>query len=292
MELREAVEQARREASVAVGQAAQSWRDVSGDLKRNLVDQERRLKLLLEEARKRLPEPIAPGELQAMVREEDHVLDALYAALEDRFRGTRTDIKERQAIYLPYIEKAKAGGARAPVIDLGCGRGEWLELLRDHALAARGVDLNRVFLRECAERNLEAVEQDAIEYLRSLKTGSVGAITVFHLIEHLPVTTAIAMLDEAQRVLRTGGALIVETPNPANLVVGACNFYIDPTHRNPLPSELTRFWIEARGFVDVEVLPLHPVDPDWLEGSTDRSALTINHYMYGAQDYAVIGWKA
>jgi SAM-dependent methyltransferase len=291
-ETRVAIEGARLEASRAVDRTAEDLRRASGDLKRNVVDQERRLGLLLEETRKRLPAPMAAEQLQAMVAEEDHLLDAMYAALEDRFRGTRADIMQRLSIYLPYVAKAKAGDARAPVIDLGCGRGEWLEVLRNADLVARGVDLNRVFLRECADRNLTAVEQDAIEYLRSLKTGSIGAITAFHLIEHLPVRTAIAFLDEALRVLRTGGVLIIETPNPANLVVGACNFYIDPTHRNPLPSELSRFWVEARGFVGVEVLPLHPVDANWLQGATDRAALTINHYMYGAQDYAVIGWKA
>jgi chromosome segregation ATPase len=106
-----------------------------------------RISAFVAEARKRLPSPLDKRQIQRIVDEHDqHSLDSLYAAFEDAFRGSREDIKARQAVYLPYIKESKAGSKKAPIVDLGCGRGEWLELLREHQLAARGVDSNRIMV--------------------------------------------------------------------------------------------------------------------------------------------------
>jgi SAM-dependent methyltransferase len=263
------------------------------ELKLSYLDQERRLQLLLEEARKRLPHPMSLQQVEALVAEQEHSLAAMYASFEDLFRGTREDIKSRQSIYLEHIQNAKAGTQTRPVLDIGCGRGEWLELLRDNGLVARGVDSNRVFLARCRDLELEVIEEDAIQFLRHCKPNSAGAITSFHLIEHLSNIRLIALLDEALRVLRSGGILILETPNPRNLTVGACSFYLDPTHVRPLPPEYSRFLVEARGFVSVEVKELHPCPPDELvsEGAP-RVNETLNRYLFSARDYAVIARKA
>jgi SAM-dependent methyltransferase len=144
-----------------------------------------------------------------------------------------------------------------------------------------------------AKLSLEVYEQDAIAYLRELKPNSVGAVTSFHMIEHLNHRTLISLLDEVLRVLRPGGVVILETPNPRNLMVGSCNFYLDPTHQRPLPPDLSRYLLEARGFVRVEVKELHPHGPDLqvAEGAPPvRDAL--NQILHSAQDYAVVGWKA
>jgi O-antigen chain-terminating methyltransferase len=217
-------------------------------------------------------------------------IEAIYASLEDRFRGTRAEIKERQRVYIPCLREANLAQGSL-VIDLGCGRGEWLELLREEGFDPRGVEINREFLNVCRESGLNVVEADCLEYLRASPSESAGALTLFHVIEHLPMRILIDVLGEAHRVLKPGGLLIVETPNPDNVVVGACTFYTDPTHQRPLPRALTSRLFEAKGFAEVAVLPLHPVDPDWLHGATDRISLTINHYFYGAQDYAVLGRK-
>ncbi len=280
----------------AVAQLHDTLRDLRRqifDQKRTLLDQQRRLGLLLEEARKRLPEPLNPEQLTNLLSEEDHLLDAMYATFEDQFRGTREDIQNRQRIYLPLIQDCQAGTDDAPVLDIGCGRGEWLALLRDEGLTARGVDLNRIFVQQCQEDQLTVIEQDAIAYLRSLPNHALGAITGFHIIEHLPTRTLIALFDEALRVLRPGGVAIFETPNPGNVLVGSCSFYMDPTHRNPLPPLLSRYLIEARGFVRVEIRELHPVDVS--QHITEGPSAIIgplNHYLFGPQDYAVIAYKA
>ena len=288
-----AIEQIQRNATEALKSAIASVDLRAQDLRRHVLDQERRVGLLLEEARKRFPDTISEKQIRAMLSEGDHRLDAMYATFEDQFRGTRADIRERQAVYLPYVRNARAGTADAPVIDIGCGRGEWLELLRDEGLVAKGVDLNRIFLDACRERNLDVIEQEALTFLRQLKRASVGVVTCFHMIEHLDLNVLIALLDETLRVLRPGGVAIFETPNPRNLTVGSCNFYLDPTHKRPLPPDLSRYLLEARGFSTVEVRELHPYGPEHLIKDGDpvlRDA--VNRILYSSQDYAVMGWKA
>src|SRR5262249_6035429 len=137
-----------------------------------------------------------------------HQLDALYAALEDRFRGSRDEIKERFEVYLPYVKDL------APVVDLGCGRGEWLEILGAAGIEARGVDTNLIQLEQCRSRGLNVSEEDFLAHLQTLDDASAGAVTGFHIVEHVPLKTLVTLLNETLRVLRPGGVVIFETPNP------------------------------------------------------------------------------
>jgi SAM-dependent methyltransferase len=256
--------------------------------KAQLIRQERRITMLLEEARKRLPEPFTEEALQVMRAEADHSLDALYVSFEDQFRGTREDIKARCRVYLPLLKEAGLGTDERPILDLGCGRGEWLEVLQEEGLQARGLDLNAVLVEECREHGLEVVEGDLIAYLCTLPDASVGMVTGFHIIEHLPFDVLIALLDQTVRVLQPGGLAIFETPNPQNVLVGSCNFYIDPTHRHPLHSQMMQFLAEARGFCNVEILYLHPSEISPLRETTEV-AKRFNEYFYGPMDYAIVG---
>jgi O-antigen chain-terminating methyltransferase len=178
------------------------------------------------------------------------------------------------------------------VLDLGCGRGEWLELLREKGLAAEGVDHNRVIVARCADLGLRVIEADLIEHLRGLSEASFGTVTAFHVIEHLPFSYLVDLIDEALRVLKPGGLMILETPNPANVQLACERFYFDPTHIRPLPSPLIRKLAEARGLCDIEILPLHPW-PELSRVEEDGSELVrrFNALFYGPQDYAVIGRK-
>lgn len=291
--IKSSIDHCRAASGCVAGPREQQWMQIESqvrNLKLNLLDQERRLKLLLEEARKRLPEPISQAQIESMVSEEDHMLDAFYVAFEDQFRGTREDIKNRVSVYLTTVREAGAGTPEAPILDLGCGRGEWLELLKEQGLLARGLDLNRVMVAQCVETGLSVQEAEAIAYLRSLPAKSLGAVTGFHIIEHIPFRRLIDLFDEALRVLKPGGVIIFETPNPENLVVGACNFYYDPTHLNPLPPSTVRFVSEVRGFVRPEVKFLHPVPGEEL-GHFDLPTPIYNRF-FGCQDYAIIAYKA
>ena len=268
-------------------------RDQLARYQREMSEQERRLSTLLDEVRQRAPgQSFVTEQLATFAHEQDHLLDNFYLAFEDRFRGTREDIAQRVEIYVPYIRKVSAGSASAPVLDLGCGRGEWLEVLAGHDLVGQGVDSNRLVAAFCRERGISVIEADALEHLRTLPTGSVGAITAIHVVEHLPFTQMLALFDEARRVLRTGGVAIFETPNPENVVVGACNFYYDPTHVRPLPPEPLSFVLSQRGFADVELLRLHPRhDAPAPDANARPLDLEVEQRFYGAQDYAVIGYK-
>ena len=163
--------------------------------------------------------------------------------------------------------------------------GEWLELLKQHDFKGIGVDINRAMLALCKEYGLDVVEGDALAFLRGQTAGSLGAVTGFHIIEHLPLKTLIQLMDEVLRALKPGGMVIFESPNPENLVIGACNFYTDPTHRNPLPPVTARHLLEVRGFRRVDTLRLNP-DESGMVGDG-----TLQQLLYGPQDYAVIGYK-
>nr|WP_294167838.1 methyltransferase domain-containing protein [uncultured Sphingomonas sp.] len=221
---------------------------------------------------------------------DDHSLDDLYLAFEDKFRGARGLIKERQSVHLPVLRDCGAGAPERPVLDVGCGRGEWLELLRDHGLAARGVDLNASMVELCRGLELEAAAGDAVEHLRALPAGSLGAVTGFHIIEHLPFEVFVRLLDESLRALASGGAILFETPNPDNVLVGSRNFYLDPTHRNPLPKELPVMIAEARGFARAHARDLHPTGVSF--NAKDKAlGERLDGLFYGPQDYALVAWK-
>lgn len=230
--------------------------------------------------------------MRGIADEAKHALEALYVSFDDQFRGIREDIKSRLRVYLPLLKEVKLGSDTLPILDVGCGRGEWLELVQEEDLRVQGIDLNRVLVAECHSRGLEAIEGEAVSYLSSLPQNSVGAVTGFHIIEHLPLDGLVRLLDETVRILKPGGVAIFETPNPENVLVGSHNFYLDPTHRNPLPSATVKFLVEARGLCRVEIVNLHPYpESQQLEDTGLDIVKRFNRFFYGPQDYAVIGWK-
>ena len=250
------------------------------------------------------------GALQAEVRALRERLDALdprahdgqaerfaafYSAFQDRFRGDEDDVRARLGVYLPDVARVGSG---LPLLDVGPGRGEWLALLAERGVPAYGVEANDGQVERIrARRGLDVVPGDAIAHLEGLAPGSLDAVTAFHVIEHLAFADLLALLAAARRALRPGGLLLLETPNPSNLVMGAATFYLDPTHRRPLPAALTEFLVRASGFEDIEVRRLHPREVvDFgglrLDGVPAResrlTAEALTTAVFGPQDYAVL----
>jgi SAM-dependent methyltransferase len=191
------------------------------------------------------------------------------------------------------LQEAKVKTEASPVVDLGSGRGEWLELLQGEGFQARGVDQNHILVEECVGAGLDVMEGDLLTYLCSIPDQSIGGVTGFHIMEHLPFETLLKLFDETVRVLRPGGVAIFETPNPQNILVSSQEFYIDPTHRSPLPGALMKFIAEVKGLERVELIPLHPFpDAHRVQEVDLEVAKRFNELFYGARDYAVIGWKA
>lgn len=211
---------------------------------------------------------------------------AFYAALEDRFRGGVDIVTDRQRRFLPIV--APLVDHEHPVVDLGCGRGEWLRLLDAEGLPAIGVDTNTAFVAEVGEQGLRVIEQDLLAYLRGCQPASIGAITMFQVLEHLSLSLVLEVMTEGLRVLRPGGAFIAEVPNVLNLTVAASSFWLDPTHERPLHPHLLEFCAEWIGFSRVESLylnELQPSEPD-VHGTFDR----IRRMIDGPGDFALVAF--
>ena len=228
------------------------------------------------------------------------ILDNFYSALEDRFRGSRQVIKERQSLYLPLVD-ALSLRVRKKVLDVGCGRSEWLELLEERGIESEGLDMNEEFVTQARQAGLDVSKADVMEHLRQQPDQSYGLVSAFHVVEHLGFENLLLFLREAHRVIDDDGALLLETPNPANLLVGACTFYLDPTHERPLPSALLGFAAEFAGFARVVVLPVNRAFlqnnlefvPNELPGADviNKVVSSIDQNFMQAPDYAVIAFK-
>ncbi|WP_175795671.1 class I SAM-dependent methyltransferase [Burkholderia multivorans] len=188
--------------------------------------------------------------------EERIVVNSFYRAFEDRYRGSRELIAKRLQVYLPFIRPLVVQSPNAIALDLGCGRGEWLDLVSSEGFHALGVDLDEGMLSACRERGMDVQQRDALDMLRSLSDTSVSVVSAFHVVEHIPFDDVRELIAEARRVLVPGGLLIMETPNPENIVVAGSRFYMDPTHLKPLPPQLLSFAAEYAGFERVKILRL------------------------------------
>ncbi|WP_346268396.1 methyltransferase domain-containing protein [Burkholderia vietnamiensis] len=220
--------------------------------------------------------------------EEFAVVDSFYRAFEDRHRGSRDLIKGRLEKYGPFVQPLAELYPGAMTFDVGCGRGEWLELMIEAGFAATGVDLDAEMLEACRERNLPAFQGDAIEHLATLDSNSHVVISAFHVVEHVSFEQLKTLVREALRVLKPGGLLILETPNPENIAVATCNFYIDPSHQKPVPPLLLSFVAEHAGFDRVKVVRLQ--EPADLKDP--GTAIHFLNVLGGVSpDYAVVAQK-
>ena len=215
------------------------------------------------------------------------MVDLFYRSFEERFYAPRSVIKNLRKQYLGFCKPLADLYYGAPCFDIGCGRGEWLELLLELGFSAHGVDLDEGMLQACKELNLSASKGDAIEHLARLPNESQAIVTAFHVVEHISFNQLVTLVSNALRVLKPGGLLIMETPNPENIVVATRNFYLDPTHQRPIPPLLLEFLPEYHGFSRTKTIRLQQ-NPH-LETAESPN---LNDVIEGASpDYAVIGQK-
>jgi len=214
--------------------------------------------------------------------------NSFYKAFEDEHRGSRELIKSRLEVYVPFIKKVQEVLPNTLALDLGCGRGEWLELLKDHQFMASGIDQDDGMLSACRSRGLDVQTGDAINHLKSLPNDSLSIVSGFHIAEHLSLDDLQTLIKEALRILKPAGLLILEAPNTENLVVGTSSFYLDPTHQRPLPSSLLSFLTGHFGFARVKVLGVQ----ESLALREEHGPTSLFAVLSGVSpDYAVIAQK-
>lgn len=221
-----------------------------------------------------------------------------YAGLERRFRGPSEAITEIQKER--YLELLTS---HPPVLDIGCGKGELLELLQGGGVEALGIDLDPGMVQEARSKGLDVHEGDALSFLSTRPEASLGSIVSLHVVEHLPLDSLVRLLELSVTRLKPGGVFVAETPNPASLIVLGNSFVLDPTHVNPIHPSLMTFLCESAGFRDVRLEFYSPAadyhlprldttsGEPWLK-EIDRAFESLNRVLFGPQEYAVIATSA
>jgi len=252
------------------------------------------IEMLLSTIRRGLPSEPSARELPTT----PGTADLMYVGLEELMRGPRETIMARLTGYLDEIAAQKS---RGPVLDVGSGRGEWLAMLKEAGADAYGVEIEMAYVTGARERGLDVRHEDLLPHIRSLKDASLRAITAFHVVEHLPTELLLEFLNESLRVLEPNGLLILETPNPENLIVAACTFYLDPTHLHPLPPLLLEFFVRSRGFGETRIEFKNPAIAAQIAMPSSANPWykevapivnTLNERFFGSQDYAVIARRS
>ncbi|HEX4592831.1 MAG TPA: class I SAM-dependent methyltransferase [Bryobacteraceae bacterium] len=201
----------------------------------------------------------------------------------EKFRGSEEAVRQRQGMY------AERFRGHAPVLDIGSGRGEMLEVFREAGIAAHGIDLNDDSIALCRSKGLDAEKADLFAYLNSLADASLGGVVCSQVVEHLPPERLPEMIRLLHEKLRAGGLIAIETPNSECLAIFATHFYIDPTHRHPIPVVLMSFYLEEAGFGRIEVERLFPA----VETMPSLAELpeAFRKEFFGALDYAVFATR-
>ncbi|MGB2716197.1 MAG: class I SAM-dependent methyltransferase [Vicinamibacterales bacterium] len=229
-------------------------------------------------------------------------LDAYkYVGFENQFRGSRETIRQRLEGYVPFFEGA------SNVLDVGCGRGELLDLLRSRGIKAQGIDLNHEMVEECRARGLDVTEADAVTHLSSLPDASLGGVIAVQVVEHLEPDYLLRFLELAFHKVQNGGRIILETLNPACWVAFFESYIRDITHRWPLHPETLKYFVLASGFTAASIewrspvakqqrlqtLPLTAPDalPPELVEAFNANVEKLNARMFTHMDYAIVGVK-
>ncbi|MBI1895909.1 MAG: class I SAM-dependent methyltransferase [Acidobacteria bacterium] len=264
---------------------AEIQRRLWADLERIRLEYERLIYSELRTVRQRaaLTPSQPPAPQPAAAAPPDHAPAFDYLHFAERFRGAEDYVRDNQRFYIRCFQ------GRTDVLDIGCGRGEFLDLMKDAGVPARGIDLDPESVRACRAKGHHAEVADLFHYLGALPEAALDGIFSAQVIEHLDPARLPEMLKLAASCLRRGGVLVLETPNPECLAIFATHFYIDPTHTRPIPPALLAFYLEEFGFGGIEVhrrAPAVETMPSLASLPEDFRAAFFN-----GLDYAVIAHK-
>lgn len=253
-----------------------------GDLDRIRTEYERVIHAELRVVRQRLA---SGGVSEAVVRpaKAAHKAPFDYARFADRFRGPAQYVTESQRFYLPYFT------GRRHVLDIGCGRGEFLQLMKEAGVPAKGIEASEESAAHCRSLGLDAENADLYAYLGTQAEGSLDGIFCSQVVEHLPPDRLAEVIRLCATRLATGGILAIETPNPECLAIFATHFYLDPTHTRPVPSQLLAFYMEESGLGRIEVHPKAQAVESIREVGDLPSG--FREKFFGGMDYAIIGYR-
>jgi len=213
-----------------------------------------------------------------------------YFRLQGRFQSHVPADTNRLEMYRSAIEKLDPKVPEGAWLDIGCGRGKWLQLARDGGHSAVGVDSNSAAIQQCRESGLQVTECDALEFLQSAGDESFAVVSAFHVLEHCPFEYCLNLVYQVARTLKPGGVFLIETPHPGNLLMAAEQFWMDPTHVRPIPLPLMEFLFEYCGITVAHRFEVNPRDEsEHLPFRDLELAHRLDMLLYGPQDYAVIG---
>jgi SAM-dependent methyltransferase len=235
------------------------------------------------------PAPMFTGHAQ-------QALDFDYFLFEEQFRGPEKAIRQRQQQYVGYFQ------GREKIVDLGCGRGEFLGLLRAAGVEAQGVESSADMFLLCRNKGFDVVQKDILSFLQEQPDESLGGIFCSQVMEHLPADLQIKLVNLAHLKLRSGSPLVIETINPECIYALARNFFLDPTHVRPVHPEMLAFLMRSLHFERVELKYSSPVDSGPLPRLSfaqpppeldqfNRALEHANRLLFGFQDYSAVGWR-
>ncbi|MDH5386233.1 MAG: class I SAM-dependent methyltransferase, partial [Candidatus Aminicenantes bacterium] len=271
-----------------VDKLAAAYEDVNLLMKKFILLKEKLDQLLSILEEKRLPSQVQVKDILQPLE------DWQYAGFENRYRGDEEEVKKQQAQFLPYFDKA------GKVLDLGCGRGEFLELLRENGIDAQGIDLNEQMIEICRDKGFDCQKGDVLESLNQCQDNSLGGIFSSQVIEHLPPQYLQRMIELAYFKLAPGGHLVLETLNPASVFGLVQIYFLDLTHQKPIHPQTLKFLMETSGFEDVEIQYSAPLEEEQLQtlpGADETASIlnknidNLNRLLYAAPNYAAIGIK-
>ena len=217
-----------------------------------------------------------------------------YAAFENRHRGNEEEVRNQQSQFLPYFQ------GKGKVLDLGCGRGEFLDLCRDNGIDARGIDMNEQMVEICKDKGLDCQKGDILETLARTPDKTLGGIFSSQVIEHLSPARLKKLIELSYSKLEPDGAVVLETINPASVFALVQIFNLDLSHQKPIHPQTLTFLLESTGFEDVEVKYSHPLEREKLQtlpGADETATImnrnidNLNKILYAPANYSAIGIK-